>query len=61
MDITDRDIRNRIVVVYRDSAGKRDQVTVSDPASIAEFGLKPMQIDETPTVVVAEPSLFCEI
>lgn len=52
LDITDRDIRNRIVVVYRDSAGKRDQVTVSDPASIAEFGLKPMQIDETDTELI---------
>lgn len=54
LDITDRDIRNRIVVVYRDLAGKRQQVMVQDAASISEYGLKPMQIDETDTQLIKD-------
>lgn len=52
LDITDRDIRNRVVVVYRDLAGKRQSVTVEDAVSIAEYGLKAMQIDETDTQLI---------
>lgn len=52
LDITDRDIRNRVAVVYRNEAGVRQTVTVNDAASQVEFGLRPMQIDETDTHLI---------
>jgi parallel beta-helix repeat protein len=52
LDITDRDIRNRVAVVYRDESGERQTVTVNDFASQSEFGLRPMQIDETDTDLI---------
>ena len=52
LDVTDRDIRNEVVVVYRDEAGERQSVSVNDPVSIAEFGLRPMQIDESDTDLI---------
>ena len=52
LDITDRDIRNRVAVVYRDNAGVRQMVTVDDVASQAEYGIRPMQIDETDTHLI---------
>lgn len=52
LDVTDRDIRNRIVVVYRDLAGQRQSVTVEDAGSIAQYGLRAMQIDERDTELI---------
>ena len=52
LDVTDRDIRNRIGVVYRDLAGQRQSVTVEDAGSIAQYGLRAMQIDERDTDLI---------
>lgn len=52
LDITDRNVRNSVLVVYRDESGARQEVSVDDPASIAEFGLRPMQIDEANTMLI---------
>lgn len=52
LDITDRNIRNSVLVVYRDPSGQRREVTATDPVSIAEFGLRPMQIDEANTQLI---------
>lgn len=53
LDITDRDVRNVIKVTYRNaSTGLRDSVTVTDSASIAEYGRRAMQIEEADTSLI---------
>lgn len=53
LDISDRDVRNALVVTYRDSAtGTRQSVTLEDAASIAEFGRRAMQIEEADTSLI---------
>lgn len=53
LDITDRDIRNSVKVIYRDAATDLPaSVTVTDASSINEFGLRRMQIEEGDSLLI---------
>lgn len=56
LDVSDRDVRNALVVTYRNaSTGTRENVTVEDISSIIEFGRKAMQIEEADTSLIDSP------
>lgn len=53
LDITDRNVRNVVVVEFRrDEDGQRVRVTKTDATSIAEFGRRAMQIEEGSTSII---------
>jgi hypothetical protein len=56
LEISDKDIRNDITVVYTNKAtGKRENVNVFDQASINEYGRKAMTIEEKDASLIDTP------
>src|SRR5690606_14389689 len=56
LEITDRDIRNIVTVVFRNSAtNNRESVTVQDDTSIATYGPRAMQIEEGDASLIDTP------
>jgi microcystin-dependent protein len=53
LEINDADVRNAVVVTYRNSVtGERDTIILEDNDSIADFGRRAMQMEEADTSLI---------